>query len=144
MVSLSILWGSMRRQHLNGPEEAFHETSWTSQPPELWGINVISITQARAAWVLQLVKCSTLDFGSGHDLVIVRWSPFLVGLHAGSGACLGFSPNVLPQCCLSLSLLLVYLCSVISPCNDSLYQHWHCCLLSVRAFISGKIYGTSV
>ena len=29
----------------------------------------------RDAWVAQSVKCPTLDFGSGHDLVVVRSSP---------------------------------------------------------------------
>ena len=29
------------------------------------------------AWVGQLVKCLTLDFGSGHDLRVVRSSPQL-------------------------------------------------------------------
>ena len=29
------------------------------------------------AWVAQLVKHLTLDFGSGHDLMVVGWSPAL-------------------------------------------------------------------
>ena len=28
-----------------------------------------------SAWVVQLVKCLTLDFGSGHDLGVKRSSP---------------------------------------------------------------------
>ena len=27
------------------------------------------------AWAAQLVECLTLDFGSGHDLRVVEWSP---------------------------------------------------------------------
>ena len=29
----------------------------------------------RGTWVAQLVKCLTLDFGSGHDLRVMRSSP---------------------------------------------------------------------
>ena len=29
----------------------------------------------RGAWVAQLVKRLTCDFGSGHDLMVMRWSP---------------------------------------------------------------------
>ena len=29
----------------------------------------------RGAWVAQSVKCATLDFGSGQDLLVVRSSP---------------------------------------------------------------------
>jgi len=36
-------------------------------------------------WVAQLVKCPTLDFGSGHDLRVVRSSPM-------SGSTLGMEP----------------------------------------------------
>ena len=32
-------------------------------------------THSRGAWVAQLVKRPTLDFGSGHDLTVVQWSP---------------------------------------------------------------------
>ena len=28
------------------------------------------IQQLRSSWVAQLVKCLTIDFGSGHDLII--------------------------------------------------------------------------
>ena len=38
------------------------------------------IRNLRVAWVAQLVKCSTLDFGSGHDLRVVRLSPGLGSL----------------------------------------------------------------
>ena len=41
----------------------------------------------RDAWVAQLVKRPTLDFGSGHDLKVVRSNPVL-GLWTGCGACL--------------------------------------------------------
>ena len=29
----------------------------------------------RDDWVAQLVECLTLDFGSGHDLIVMGWSP---------------------------------------------------------------------
>lgn len=32
-------------------------------------------TKNRGAWVAQMVKYSTLDFGSGHELRVVRLSP---------------------------------------------------------------------
>ena len=41
------------------------------------------------ALVAQLVKCLTLDFGSGNDLSVVRSSPTL--LRDGYGVCLGLS-----------------------------------------------------
>ena len=50
----------------------------------------------------QLVKCLTLDFGSGHDLIVCEF-----GLHA---ACLGFSlflsPSLSAPALLMLSLSL--------------------------------------
>ena len=33
--------------------------------------------EGRGTWVAQLVKCPTLDFGSGHDLRVMRLSPAL-------------------------------------------------------------------
>ena len=42
------------------------------------------------AWVAQLVKCLTLDFGSGHDLMVCEIEP-RIRLHIGHEACLGFS-----------------------------------------------------
>ena len=56
------------------------------------------------AWVAQLVKCPTLGFGSGHDVVVCEFEPY-VGLHADSAEPAWDS--------LSLSL-----CS--SPCSLSL------------------------
>ena len=38
-------------------------------------------------WVAQSVERSTLDFGSGHDLTVLRSSP-VSGPPAGHGACL--------------------------------------------------------
>ena len=40
----------------------------------------------RAAWVVQSVKCLTLDFGSGHDLRVVRWSPASGSMLSGESA----------------------------------------------------------
>ena len=39
------------------------------------------------AWVGQSVKCPTLDFGAGHDLMVVRAS------HTECGTCWGFCPS---------------------------------------------------
>ena len=33
------------------------------------------IVYSWSAWVAQLLKCPTLDFGSGHDLRVVKLSP---------------------------------------------------------------------
>ena len=44
----------------------------------------------RGSWVAQLVKCQTLDFGSGHDLIVREIEPH-IGLKAQSlpeGLCL--------------------------------------------------------
>ena len=53
------------------------------------------IGQSWGAWVAQLLTCSTLDFGSGHDLTVVESSPM-------SGSVLGVQPA---WDSLSLSLL---------------------------------------
>ena len=29
----------------------------------------------RGLWMAQMVKCSTLDFGSDHDITVMLWSP---------------------------------------------------------------------
>ena len=31
----------------------------------------------RGAWMALLVKCSTLDFGSGHDLTVCEFEPYI-------------------------------------------------------------------
>ena len=50
----------------------------------------------RGTWVAKSVKRPTPDFGSGHDLTVCEFKPY-VGLRAG-GACLGFSLSPsLPQ-----------------------------------------------
>ena len=49
----------------------------------------------RGTWVAQLVKHVTLDFGSGHDLMVCGIEPSL-WLCSECGACLGFS---LPTLC---------------------------------------------
>ena len=68
----------------------------TSDP----GIFVVEVQKMRGAWVAQSVEHPTLDFGSGHDLMVCEFEP-RVGLCADSsepGACFGF--------CVSLSLCL--------------------------------------
>ena len=61
------------------------------------------------AWVAQSVKYPTLGLGSGHDLTVRGIEPH-VGLHAGSGARLGFSLSgptpIMLSLCLSVSLSL--------------------------------------
>ena len=49
------------------------------------------------------VKHPTLDFGSGHDLRVMRWSP-LTGLYTGCEAYLRFSFFPSPVCTHALSL----------------------------------------
>ena len=52
----------------------------------------IKCGKKRGAWVAQLVKRLTLDFGSGHDLAVCEFEP-RVGLRADSsepGACFRF------------------------------------------------------
>ena len=39
----------------------------------LWQVQ--SILFSRGTWVAQLVKCLTLGFGSGHDLMIYEFKP---------------------------------------------------------------------
>ena len=55
------------------------------------------------AWVGQLVKCLTLDFGSGHDLRVMRLSPALDCTLSRESASPSLSPSVLT---LALSLFL--------------------------------------
>ena len=65
------------------------------------------------AWMAQLVKHPTLDFGSGHDLRVCEIDP-CIGLYADSGACFGFFPSLSatappcpsPSCLVMLSLSL--------------------------------------
>ena len=75
--------------------------------------------KARGTWVTLLVKCPTLDFHSGRDLIVGGKEPCMV-LCADSvdGDCLGFS---LP---LSLSLSLSVSLSLPLP-------HWLACSLSL-------------
>ena len=36
------------------------------------GVNLTKDVQDRGTWVAQSPKCPTLDFGSGHDLIVMR------------------------------------------------------------------------
>ena len=58
-----------------------HSTDWASQAPLTsvfkWFFWLLWLKSASSAWVAPLVKCPTLDFGSGHDLRVVRLSPML-------------------------------------------------------------------
>ena len=40
-----------------------------------WVKTALKKCHIKGAWVAQSVKCLTLDFGSGHDLMVVRSSP---------------------------------------------------------------------
>ena len=57
----------------------------------------------RGTWVAQSIERLTLDFGSGHDLMVREFEP-PVRLRAGSTVCLGLSLS--PSLPLSLSLSL--------------------------------------
>ena len=52
----------------------------------------------------QLVEHLTLDFGSGHDLTVHGFEPWVPALHWQHEACLGFSLCSSPALSLSLSL----------------------------------------
>ena len=70
----------------------------------------IKVSKLGDAWMAHLVKCPTLGFGSGHDLMVVGSSP--ASHSAEHGACLRFffSLSICPFSagarCLSLSLSL--------------------------------------
>ena len=49
-------------------------------------------------WVAQSVKCLTLGFGSGHDLMGQEIKPH-IKLPAQQGVCLIFSPSAPPPTC---------------------------------------------
>ena len=52
-----------------------------------WGSRgLIKSKNFKGAWVAQLVKHPTLDFSSGHDLRVLRWSPM-------SDSMLGMGPT---------------------------------------------------
>ena len=58
----------------------------------------------QGAWVAQLVKHPTLDFGSGHDLMVHKFEPH-TGLHADSPepAWDSVSPSLFAPSLLSIS-----------------------------------------
>ena len=60
----------MRRQMTQNPREAIDSRN----------------TSGRDTWVAQLVKPLTVDFGSGHNLLVHEFEP-----HIGLCACSGFS-----------------------------------------------------
>ena len=67
----------------------------------------------RGAWVAQLVKCTTLDFGSGHDSWFMRSSPASGSAMTArsllviiSLSLLSLYPSLFPSLSLSLSLSL--------------------------------------
>ena len=65
---------------------------------------------AGGAWVAQLVKCGTLDFGSGHDLMVCemepQWGPVLTAWSLLGILSLRLSLPLPPVCSCILSLSL--------------------------------------
>ena len=54
------------------------------------------VQKTGAAWVAQMVKHLTLDFGSGHELRVPGLSPTLGSMLSRESAALLFSPSALP------------------------------------------------
>ena len=77
-------------------------------------------TLFRGAWVAQLVKHQTPDFGLGHDLRVVRLNPML-GSTLSAGVCLGFSLFL----SLCFSLLMPNKQSKIVKNKDTLFLFFH-------------------
>ena len=69
----------------------------------IWRGRPLRINKYRGAWAAQLVNCLTLDFNSGHDLMVVSWES-RSGFCAGHRACLRFSVSLCLPVSLSLSL----------------------------------------
>ena len=61
-------------------------------------INLLKLKHSQGAWVAELVKLLTLDFGSGHDLMVCEF-------------CADSTEPAWVSLSLSLSLLLPFLCS---------------------------------
>ena len=59
------------------------------------------------SWVIQLAKCPTVDFSSGHDLSVVGWSPTLGSELAMEAAWDSLSPCPSHSCSSALSLPLL-------------------------------------
>ena len=69
---------------------------------------IIIKKQTWGAWVAQLVKCLTVDFGSGHDPRVVGWSPVLGSVLGVDPAWDSLSPSapLTPACAHFLSKIL--------------------------------------
>ena len=65
---------------------------------KIFHLNLFSM---RGAWLAQLVKHLTLDFGSGHDLSVVRYSSVPSSILSGESAegSVSPSPFALPPTC---------------------------------------------
>ena len=63
---------------------AGYKTCWAQGKMNMW--DLCSKNRERGAWVAQLVRWPTLDFGSCHDHRVVSWSP-------ASGSVLGMEPT---------------------------------------------------
>ena len=53
------------------------QEEWRSYHRDKYSAVVHSKYQFKGAWVAQLVKHLTLDFGSGHDLAVSEFKPFI-------------------------------------------------------------------
>ena len=58
----------------------------------------------RGAWVAQSVEHPTLDFGSGHDLMVCEIKPFIGLCAEPAWVCLSQSLSVTPLLVLSLKM----------------------------------------
>ena len=72
------------------------------------------------AWVPQLVKRQTLDFGSGHDLTVCKFEPHVMISHFEFEPRVGLCTNA--QSLLGILSLPVSL-SLPLPCSHSLSQN---------------------
>ena len=68
----------LRQQHGVGSVVLKEAEGWSKLPLMGWTalvwVLLIKSARSRGAWVAQLVKHPALDFGSGHDLIVVRLS----------------------------------------------------------------------
>ena len=104
----------------------------THHKDSLYGLYGLYSLYGPGAWVAQLVKLRTLDFGSGHDVTVCRFEPHNRALcWQCRGVCLGFS------LCPSLSVSLIYRCPVPTPnLLDQNLQEWDLstCLFNQNKF----------
>ena len=76
-----------------------------SAAPSAFIVSFLKAKYNRGSWVAQLVKGTTLDFGPGHDLRVLRWSPTSSSSLSRESYCPSLSapPQLMLMCSLSLS-----------------------------------------